>query len=273
MQRRTTSLDNSLNERLFTAVLKHRGRLFDGLIILLETIIFWFLGDVSAFVVDKASQGPSGEMNLEAILLAGLWVAAFGSQMVGSWLKRLPLQRRLAQQTRGFQRGVWGCLGGLLLLLHFVWSLVNSALALTLLCRPSNEAVHVTCSVLGVVVSIVSTVLVIRALKPLPVSVEVKEPDAAAERRADLFLFPGMILGALAFDFMATFWVQDVLLEAFREAASLGSLIFGLFIYIFIFAIVYLPPRLLFLVEDYRSRWTWVGIGLVSVPPLAFFFV
>ena len=32
------------------------------------------------------------------------------------------------------------------------------------------------------------------------------------------------------------------------------------------FAMFYLAPRLLFLVEDYRSRWTWLSVLLVMVP-------
>ncbi len=251
--------------------MRNRARLFDGLITLLQTILFSLLGEFFSLVVDQAKESSGGESNPAAIFLTGLWGAAFGSQIAGAWFKRLPLQRRLARQKP--RKGVWGCLGGLLLLAHFVWSVLNAAIVLLLLHEPDREAGYVACCVVGILLSIVSTALVVRALWPLPASVVVTETDGAAERLADLLLFPGMILGALAFDFIAAFWVQDVLLATYRETASLEGVLFGLLVYFYVFAMVYLPPRLLFLVEDYRSRPAWIGIALVSLPPLFYFFV
>lgn len=253
--------------------MKNRARLFDGLITLLQTILFSLLGEFFSLTVDQAGESSGGESNPAAIFLTGLWVAAFGSQIAGSWFKRLPLQRRLARQKPEPRKGVWGCLGGLLLLAHFVWSVLNAAIVLLLLPELDSEAEYGAYGVAGLLLSVVSTALVVRALWPLPASVVVTETDGAAERLADLLLFPGMILGALAFDFIATFWVQDVLLDAYRRTASLEGVLFGLLVYFYIFAMVYLPPRLLFLVEDYRSRSAWIGIALASLPPLIYFFV
>jgi hypothetical protein len=263
--------EQSLIGRLLSSFRKNRKLLFDALILLLQVILFARFREFFLFLLAEANLAQSHEANVAESVLGVLWLCALAGQIAGAHLKRVPLQRRLAQQEWETPKGLWGCLGSLLLLMHFVSVLVTGAFILAMLAPPpSGTAGGVVGAGAILLVSLLSTVLVVRALKPLPPSQQGIEINPKDERLADFLLFPGMILGALVFDLFAAFWIQ-IEREAFQKV-SLGGHVFGLFIYLYIFSLTYLPPRLLFLAEDYKSRATWLRIALVAVPPLLYFF-
>lgn len=182
--------------------------------------------------------------------------AASAAQLVGACLKRRPLQARLL--ARGERvRGAFGCL----LILHLSLTLVtNAGVAALLLAEPSGGAV-----VLVIFLSLIPTALVWRAMTPYE---KPPAPDwrssRAAEAIADLCLFAYMLVNL-------AIW-NTVTSGANPPAAGPGELFeraLGFVILSPVILLFYIPPRLLFLVEDYKYRLTWVSMTL-AVAPVAY---
>jgi hypothetical protein len=182
--------------------------------------------------------------------------AASAAQLVGAWLKRRPLQARLLARGE-IVPGAFGCL----LILHFSLTLVTNAGAAALL--PSEPTGGAT--VLVFFLSLIPTALVWRALAPY------KKPPArdwrgsrAAEAAADLCLFAYMLVNLAVWNTVTS--GANLPASGLSDLAerALGFLILSPVILLF-----YIPPRLLFLVEDYKYRITWVSMTL-AVAPVAY---
>jgi hypothetical protein len=182
--------------------------------------------------------------------------AAFAAQLIGACLKRRPLQARLlAQHDSG--ESIFGCL----LILHFALTLVTSAAIVALLLPNSSGGISVLVFFLGMI----PTALVWRAMTPYK---KPPEPDwrssHGAEVVADLCLFAYMLVNLAVWNTLTAgsnvraAGVGDVL------SRGLGFIILSPVILLF-----YLPPRLLFLVEDYKYRATWISM-LLAVSPVAY---
>jgi len=182
--------------------------------------------------------------------------AASAAQLVGAWLKRRPLQTRLLLRGEGVP-GAFGCL----LILHFSLTLVTGAGIAALL---PFEAKGGT-TVLVMLLSMIPTALVWRALTPY------SKPPArdwrssrATETFADLCLFAYMLVNLAIWNTVTSGANLPVsgLGDLFERA--LGFLILSPVILLF-----YIPPRLLFLVEDYKYRLTWISMT-IAVAPVAY---
>jgi hypothetical protein len=179
--------------------------------------------------------------------------AAMCAQIVGAWLKRRPLQARM--RARGQEVG--GAFT-LLLILHFALTLVTAAGILALL--PSEVPGGYT--VLVILFSMIPTALVWRALTPYR---NPPEPDwrnsRAVETFADFCLFAYMLVNLAIWNTvtsgsnMRASGIGDVLSRA------LGFILVSPVILLF-----YLPPRILFLAEDYRFPATWISMTLAVMP-------
>jgi len=185
--------------------------------------------------------------------------AACAAQLVGAWLKRRPLQRRMALRGESVAGG-FGCL----LILHFSLTLVTGCGLLALLpLEPSSGSI-----VLLFFLCIIPTALVWRALTPY------SEPPAAdwrtspaAELLADLCLFAYMVVNLAVWNTVTSGSAARVAgVGEFFERA-LGFVIISPVILLF-----YLPPRMLFLVEDWKYRATWLSMTL-AVAPVAYRFI
>ena len=185
--------------------------------------------------------------------------AACAAQLAGAWLKRRPLQRRLALRGESVAGG-FGCL----LILHFSLTLVTGCGLLALLpLEPSGGRV-----VLLFFLCIIPTALVWRAMTPYG-----KPPAAdwrtsrAAELAADLCLFAYMVVNLAVWNTVTSGSAARVAgVGEFFERA-LGFLLISPVVLLF-----YLPPRLLFLVEDWKYRATWLSMTL-AVAPVAYRFI
>lgn len=189
-----------------------------------------------------------------------IMLAASAAQTIGALLKRRPLQTRLA--VRGDARdGPFGCF----LVIHLALMLVTGAMIVALAGVEPKPAVTVTL----MVVCIAQTVLVLRAMSPYG-----KTPPApdwrnsrGAEFVADVCLF-GYMLVNLAI------W-NTVTGGSNARAAGVGDFFeraLGFVILSPVILLFYIPPRLLFLVEDYRYRATWITMTL-AVAPVAYRFI
>ena len=181
---------------------------------------------------------------------------ASAAQLVGAWLKRRPLQARLLARGEDIP-GAFGCL----LILHFALTLVTSAgIAALLPSEPTGGAV-----VLVFFLSMIPTALVWRALTPY------KQPPApdwrstrAAEVVADLCLFAYMLVNLAIWNTVTA--GANLPASGPRDLfeRALGFVLISPVILLF-----YIPPRLLFLVEDYKYRATWISMTL-AVAPVAY---
>jgi hypothetical protein len=181
---------------------------------------------------------------------------ALAAQMLGALLKRRPLQARLLARHDG-DKGPFGCL----IILHFALTLVTSAAIVALL--PSEAPGLFT--VLIFFLSMIPTALVWRAITPYK---KPPEPDwrdsRAVETLADLCLFAYMLVNLAVWNTVTS--GSNVRAAGVGDALSraLGFVLLSPVILLF-----YLPPRLLFLVEDYRYPATWVSMAL-AVAPVAY---
>jgi len=186
--------------------------------------------------------------------------AACAAQLVGAWLKRRPLQRRMALRGETVAGG-FGCL----LILHFSLTLVTGSglLALSPLKQPSGGWI-----VLLFFLCIIPTALVWRAMTPYS-----KPPEAdwrtspAAELVADLCLFAYMVVNLAVWNTVTS--------GSAARAAGVGEFFERALGFVLISPVVllfYLPPRLLFLVEDWKYRATWLSMTL-AVAPVAYRFI
>jgi NADH:ubiquinone oxidoreductase subunit 6 (subunit J) len=183
--------------------------------------------------------------------------AAFAAQLVGASLKRRPLQARLLARHDGGGGSGIGCV----IILHFALTLVTSAGIVALL--PSEPSGGVT--VLVFFLSLIPTALVWRATTPYK---KPPEPDwrdsRGAEAVADLCLFAYMLVNLAVWN--------TVTAGSNVRAAGVGDVLSRALGFILVSPVIllfYLPPRLLFLVEDYKYPATWVSMTL-AVAPVAY---
>ncbi len=179
-----------------------------------------------------------------AILLAGTF-----SYSVGAWLKRRPLQARMMKQP------AWG--GGAFLLflvlgtMHLGVFILAAGLGVEALRLPSW---------LGIA-GVVPTVLAVYAMMPMRRPSEGDEKSLRVrEAGADAALYVGTIA-------LFALWEGVLVPSVAGKAGDNWMLAVVLVVLMSVpFAIFYLAPRMLFLVEDFRKRSTWLRIVLVALP-------
>jgi hypothetical protein len=231
----------------------YRGLLFDLFVFVFNVFLIRFLTRRIGGLLSRTflKDDPQAGRILLAIISAALI-----AQIIGALLKRRPLQaRQLAQHNE--VPGVFN----ILLILHFALTLVTAAGILALL--PFESAGGVT--VLIAFLSMVPTAFVWRAMTPYK-----KTPTAdwrnsrAVETVADVFLFANMLVN-LAIWFTLTAG-SNLPVSGVGDlfSRSLGFIILSPVVLLF-----YLPPRLLFLVEDYKYRATWLSM-MLAIAPVAY---
>ncbi|MDQ3907786.1 MAG: hypothetical protein M3268_05525 [Acidobacteriota bacterium] len=183
--------------------------------------------------------------------------AACAAQLVGAWLKRRPLQARLLARGEGGVTPFLGCL----LILQLALTLVTAAGIMALASAESTAGL----TVLTVFLSLIPTLLVARAMSPYK---KPPEPDwrnsRAVELFADLCLFAYLLVNL-------AIW-NTVTSGSNVRAAGVGDLFergLGFVLVSPVILLFYLPPRLLFLVEDYKYPATWISMTL-AVAPVAY---
>jgi len=185
--------------------------------------------------------------------------AAMAAQIVGAALKRRPLQARMA--ARGEKTADnFGCL----LILHFALTLVTGAAILALSpLGPSGGWIA-----LLFFLCLVPTALVWRAMTPYG---KPPAPDwrssRAVELVADLCLFAYMLVNLAVWNTVTSGSATRVACVGDLFSRLLGFVILSPIILLF-----YIPPRLLFLVEDWKYRATWISMTL-AVAPVAYRFI
>lgn len=185
---------------------------------------------------------------------------ALAAQLLGACLKRRPLQARLLAQRDDGGGDAFGCL----IILHFCLTLVTAAVIVALL--PSGQSGGLL--VLVFFLSIIPTALVWRAMTPYK---KPPKPDWRNSREveivADLCLFANMLVNLAIWNTLTSTHAARATGVGDVFSRALGFAILSPVILLF-----YLPPRLLFLVEDYKYRATWISMTL-AVAPVAYRFI
>lgn len=182
---------------------------------------------------------------------------AFAAQLIGACLKRRPLQARLLARHEGDESSLLGCL----IVLHFALTLVTSAGIVALLLPHASGG----STVFVFFLSMIPTALVWRAMMPYK---KPPEPDwrnsRGAEIVADLCLFAYMLVNLAVWNTVTS--------GSNVRASGVGDLLsraLGFVLLSPVILLFYLPPRLLFLVEDYKYPATWISMTL-AVAPVAY---
>lgn len=231
----------------------YRGLLFDGAVFVVNVFLIRLLTRRIGRLLSLTylSDDPQASRTLLIIISA-----AFAAQIIGAYLKRRPLQARLLAQHDGGS-AAFGCL----LILHFALMLVTSAAIMALL--PFEASGGFT--VLIIFLSMIPTALVWRAMTPY------KKPPApdwrdspAVETVADACLFAYMLVNLAVWSTLTA--GSNARATGVGDALSraLGFVLVSPVILLF-----YIPPRLLFLVEDYKYPATWISM-LLAVAPVAY---
>ena len=242
---------------------ENRGLLLDLLIFVLNLFLMRLL---TQFFIDLF-QSVSAENQLAKLLLSltcvGMWILP----AAGSVFKRWPLHERAARSqkhTNLLDNPFAGCLFNPIF--YFCMNIVLMSAILAGLgdvlfgkALLNNGDLFVPLIIAGLILTIVQTVVVYQYFSPpqKPPRFEfLKTPQS--EVIGDICLFLNMILFQVA-------WNLLTFMELGRPSGPLEF--FGrLFFLCFIALLVYFPPRMFFLVEDFNRRSTWFTMLLANTP-------
>lgn len=204
-----------------------------------------------------------GDDPVAAEQLALLLSAVAVLQAVGACLKRRPLQARLARE--GKTRPM-GCTTAILILFNYILSLLILITIVALVPALSDSEPWSAIAAAGL--AVIPTYLVYQALTP----VRRAEPHSwldspKVEWVADLFLLTYVIANTMFFNLVSGFQASPP--ASFEEVVNH---LLSLFAVLVIVLLWYLPPRLLFLIEDFKDSAAWIRIGVVMAP-IAFHWV
>lgn len=195
----------------------------------------------------------------EGATAGGLMIGAWGSLAAGAFLKRVPLQARLSARPPSEPRaGTAALVGG------FVLLVMHLGLGATLLLAGSEAISGRTNgapAILSLAVGWLPTALFAAALVPSsPGRTSPWRARPGCELGADLLLGAGSVVSL-------GWWDAAIARQlASAKPASPGLALLLVVLLTVPFAIFYLAPRLLFLVEDYRSPRTWLTAALAMLP-------
>jgi hypothetical protein len=231
----------------------YRGLLFDLAVFVVNVFLVRLLTRHIGRLLSLTFLSDDPEASRTLLIIISTACAA---QLIGACLKRRPLQARLLARHESGESPL-SCL----IILHFVLTLVTSAGIIALLLPKSSGGV----TVLIFFLSMIPTALVWRAMTPYK---KPPKPDRrnsrGAEVVADLCLFAYMLVNLAVWNTLTS--GSNVRATGVGDLFSraLGFLLLSPVILLF-----YIPPRLLFLVEDYKYPATWVSM-MLAVAPVAY---
>lgn len=214
----------------------YRGLLFDLAVLVVNVFLIRFLTRHIGRLLSLTflSDDPQASRTLLIIISA-----AFAAQLIGACLKRRPLQARLlAQHDDG--ESLFGCF----IILHFALTLITSVAIIALLLPEASGGLMV----LTFFLSMIPTALVLRAMMPYK---KPPNPDwrnsRGAEVVADLCLFAYMLVNLAVWNTLTAGSAARATGVGDVFSRALGFVLLSPLIILF-----YIPPRLLFLAEDYK---------------------
>jgi len=231
---------------------KIHGLVFDGASFIGNILSFGFVPSLG----DEILSQTGGLLLLLAVM----------TQMAGASWKRVYLGPRLAQRGELGLSGMAGSFMKFVLFCHFLLFTVISLMAFSLLGFYDTEGAGSFLRgdvwvVISLLVGGLCTYMVSRAGRGKASAPGGRSLPGWLEFGADGLLWVSVGLVT------RIFWDSLVALNEPSRGIGLSSLSIVLVIAMsLLFAFFYLPSRYLFLVEDYRSGWTWVQVGAAMLP-------
>lgn len=231
----------------------YRGLLFDLAVFVLNVFLVRLLTRHIGRLLSQTFLADDPQAARTFLIIISV---ALGAQIVGAALKRRPLQARLlARSDDG--NSLLGCF----IILHFALTLVTAAGIVALL--PTGQSGGIM--VLVFFLSMIPSALVWRAMTPYKKPPEPNWRNShAVEIFADLCLFAYMLVNLAVWNTVTS--------GSNVRASGLGDILsraLGFVLMSPVLLLFYIPPRLLFLVEDYKYPATWISMTL-AVAPVAY---
>ena len=235
-----------------TSPANHRGQILDLLVFLVNL----FLLAPFTNLLQQLGRGFTANDNVAAQRLGLIILTAFMAYMLGAILKRPPLhERRKTLPSPGYA----GCLYLGWVSLHLSLCILGAAVI-----AAAFDQVPKGLAVTGVVVlCTLPTIFVTRLLFP-PRKLESMpawRKHWVTELYADLLIAGAVVLLTI----MWNIWISGLFFATW-PGQTFADRLFGAALAAGAFALFYVTPRFMFLVEDF-NRWpTWATIGLTLAP-------
>jgi hypothetical protein len=215
-------------------------------------------------LVRRLGESFSNDANASPAL--GLLLAAvFMAYTLGAYLKRWPLQARLAKRPKPDENSFAGCVsrGGsfVVMILHFVLFLL-----MTIIIAVDYQMEEFRGSIWLIMgVACLPTAMTIRALiPPKDLSAETWRKSWGVELVADLALFFSTLVILVIWNLVS----ESVLatLPISKPGDLIGNIVAMVLFVAPMFAMFYIAPRVLYLAEDFMYPGTWLSIVLAMLP-------
>jgi hypothetical protein len=236
----------------FFSSVNRRGQILDLLVFLANLFL---LGPFTNYL-QRLGQGFTANDDTSARKLALIILAAFLAYMFGAMIKRAPLHSRVGALPNPDYAG---CLFIGWIALHLSLCIIGASLIAGVFDKAPKGIPLATVVLLSTLPTIFAIRVIFRPAKLATVSKWRK--SWPMELFADILIVGAVILLTIIWDlwiapiFMNT-WADETMMEKlFAAAMAAGA-----------FALFYVAPRFLFLIEDYDRRATWATIGLTLAP-------
>jgi hypothetical protein len=230
----------------------HRGHAMDLLVFLSNLFL---LGSFTK-LLQRLGAGFTNNDDAAARGLAWVVLIAFLAYMLGAILKRAPLHERVKMLPNP---DYVGCILIGWVSLHLTLSILGAALIAAGF-DAAPKGIPVT---LMISLSILPTFLVLRVIfRPKKLDqIAAWRKSWPMELLADIFIVSAVIMLTI----MWNLWIADLFYVTF-PGHTFGDKLFGAALAAGAFALFYITPRFLFLVEDFNRWLTWATIGLTLAP-------
>ena len=236
----------------FQAAGKHRGQILDLLVFVANLTL---LGRFTNWL-QRLGQGFSANDDLSARKLALIILTAFWAYTFGAFLKRAPLHARLrALPNPDFA----GCLFVAWIALHLSLSIFGA----TLIAASFDAAPKGIPLIIVIVLSTVPTIFAARVVfRPATLATMPSWRKVwPMELLADVCIVFAVILLTIVWNL----WIAGIFTHTWA-GEGFGEKLFATGMAAGAFALFYLAPRFLFLIEDYDQKMTWATIALTFAP-------
>jgi hypothetical protein len=247
---------------------RYQGLWADLAVFVASLVLFQLLGSLSREFILRAESDPRAKLAVGLFFLAVLLL-----QPWGPWLKRRPFHQRHPEP--GQQKdSLAGCGVGLIAFCYLIALIIIAGAASTMISEvvlaayPAGETIAPAAFLVGVAWAIGCAVVFVRFFLPP------KKPGlgflgaARTEAWADLSIYLNLILLQIVWGAVmssAIFW--EVVIKTPLGRPNSWTAILGRFIVLAVVALmVYLPPRIFFLLEQRRRRWAVLTMLVANLP-------
>jgi hypothetical protein len=229
-----------------------RGQILDLLVFLANLFL---LGRFTN-LLQRLGQGFSANDDFAALRLSLIILAAFGAYALGAILKRAPLHARGPSLP---SPDYAGCLFIAWISLHLTLSILGACFIAAGFDAAPKGVLVITVVLLSTLPTIFVTRVIFRP-KKLP-EIPAWRKSWPMELTADLLIVAAVILLTV----MWNIWFSGLFFVTW-SGSTFGDKLFGAALASVAFALFYVTPRFLFLIEDFNQWTTWATIALTLAP-------